>query len=459
MHDLVLRDTLGNQATGNGFIDAKDFRSMTIDLKFVTDHLLMLDLDESQNDLFYGTAFGAGIVSITGEPDALKLNIAATTSGKSQIYLPLSGNNIEEDLSFVHFVKEESKDTIRKTHFIRQTAPTENGNFSFSINITATPEAKAYVLFDPNAGGSVIARGSGNLRMAGSTNGNFSMFGEYILDQGTYNFSLSNLINKKFVVKTGSKITWTGVPEDASLDLTATYNLRTSLYNLLYDEAYKRRIPVHCNIRLTGKLESPDIKFSIELPTADEDTKTRVENAITTEDDLNKQFLSLLIVNSFMPEQGIGPAGASPFQGSVGVTTAELLSNQLSNWVSQISNDFDIGFHYRPGDDVSSQEIEVALSTQILNDRVLINSNIDVGTNQYNNSPNTNSEIAGNFSVEVKIDKSGKFRIKGFTRPNDKLIYESAPYTSGIGLFFREEFNSFGDLIRGYWGKIFKKEK
>ena len=43
------------------------------------------------------------------------------------------------------------------------------------------------------------------------------------------------------------------------------------------------------------------------------------------------------------------------------VTTTEMLSNQLSNWLSQISNDFDIGFVYRPGyKDVNSQEVQVA---------------------------------------------------------------------------------------------------
>jgi hypothetical protein len=33
------------------------------------------------------------------------------------------------------------------------------------------------------------------------------------------------------------------------------------------------------------------------------------------------------------------------------------------------------------------------------------------------------------------------------------LIYEYSPYTQGIGLFFREEFNSIGELFRKYTGK------
>ncbi len=36
-------------------------------------------------------------------------------------------------------------------------------------------------------------------------------------------------------------------------------------------------------------------------------------------------------------------------------------------WLSQISNNFDIGFSYRPGDQVTTNEFELALSTQIWN--------------------------------------------------------------------------------------------
>ena len=62
--------------------------------------------------------------------------------------------------------------------------------------------------------------------------------------------------------------------------------------------------------------------------------------------------------------------------------------------------------------------------------------------------------------VEVKVDKSGKVRVKAFTRPNDKMIYEeSVNYETGIALFFREEFDSFGHLIKEYWNRVFGKNK
>ncbi|GAI73195.1 unnamed protein product, partial [marine sediment metagenome] len=187
------------------------------------------------------------------------------------------------------------------------------------------------------------------------------------------------------------------------------------------------------------KLMNPNINFDIFLPTADEETKTYLKNSINTDEELSKQFLSLLVINSFLPDPNLTPSTFQPstpgYSPAVGIATSELLSNQLNHWLSQISNDFDIGFNYRPGDEITSNEMEVALSTQLLNDRVTINGNVDVRGNQ--TTQTNTSNIAGDFNVDVKINQSGKLRVKAFTRANDKLIYEWAPYTQGIGLFYR----------------------
>ena len=100
----------------------------------------------------------------------------------------------------------------------------------------------------------------------------------------------------------------------------------------------------------------------------------------------------------------------------------EMLSNQLSNWLSQISDDFDIGVNYKQGDEMSSQELDVAMSTQLFNNRVSINTNVGLG----GNSGNTTSEveqgsankIVGDVEIEVKLNKKGTLRSKVFNRTN-----------------------------------------
>jgi len=155
-------------------------------------------------------------------------------------------------------------------------------------------------------------------------------------------------------------------------------------------------------------------------------------------------MLYLLIMNRFYTPENMRPDYAQGRNASaVGNTASELLTNQLSNWLSQITKDFDIGVKYRPGDEISSQELEVALSTQLLNDRILINGNLGVGQHQ-----SQTNNIVGDFEVQVKINKKGNLRIKGFTRANKDLDMEYGPYTNGAGIFFTDEFNTIGELFR-----------
>ena len=130
-----------------------------------------------------------------------------------------------------------------------------------------------------------------------------------------------------------------------------------------------------------------------------------------------------------------------------------MLSNQFSNWLSQLSNDFDIGINYRPGDEISNREVELALSTQLFDDRLTINGTV---ANNPNSSNTNTSGIVGDFNLEYKISEDGQLRVKAFNESNDYyLTTDSNPYKQGVGLFYRKEFESFGDLFR----REKKKEK
>ena len=248
----------------------------------------------------------------------------------------------------------------------------------------------------------------------------------------------------------GGTIRWTGDPYDADLDVKALYRLRTSLFDLAANLAdtsdlYRRRVPVETVLHLTDKLFNPTINFDIQLPGSDEATRDMLERLITTEQEMNRQVFSLLILNRFVPpEEGLNTA----LSYGMGSTSSELLSNQLSNWLSQISSDFDIGINYRPGDEITSQELEVALSTQLFDDRVIIDGNLGFAEDHPAQTHRT-SNIIGDVNVEVKISPEGKFRIKAFNRSNTfDVLNTTAPYTQGVGVFYRREFDSLSDIFR-----------
>ena len=116
-----------------------------------------------------------------------------------------------------------------------------------------------------------------------------------------------------------------------------------------------------------------------------------------------------------------------------------------------ISKNVDIGVNYRPGDQMSAQEVELALSTQLFNDRVVIDGNFGKSTS---NNPsvaanqNTNQWI-GDVNVEVKITEDGQVRVKAFNRTNTSLdLYSGqSPYTQGVGILYRKEFDNLKELF------------
>ena len=124
--------------------------------------------------------------------------------------------------------------------------------------------------------------------------------------------------------------------------------------------------------------------------------------------------------------------------------------------MSQIDEDWDVGINYRPSNQVSDDEIELALSTQLFNDRVTLNGNIGNNANRY--TQNNSSQIVGDVEVRVKLVPSGKIELKAYNRSNNNLIYETAPYTQGVGLSFKEEFNTIDELFKKMTS-IFRKKK
>ena len=139
------------------------------------------------------------------------------------------------------------------------------------------------------------------------------------------------------------------------------------------------------------------------------------------------------------------------------VTTTEMLSNQLSNWLSQINNDIDFGFQMEPwyqrcqfpGSSVCSYP------PNLLNNKIVINSNLDYKGIRWN-STTTTDQLTGDFDAEVRL--TDKLRLKVFNRFNNTYSGRG-PYTQGIGYFFREDFDKFSDLFKKKIKPEAKKEE
>jgi hypothetical protein len=316
-----------------------------------------------------------------------------------------------------------------------------------NFQVDVTPAAKVILVMDPIGGDEIKAYGSGNLRMTYASQGNdLRMYGSYTIDRGSYNFTLQDIIVKDFTIKEGSAITFTGDPYAARLDIKAVYSVNANLSDLdesfLQDKELNRtNVPVHALLMANGDMRQPDISFDLEFPTLTSDVYRKVRSIVSTEDMMNRQIIYLLALNRFYtPDYMSTTKGNELF--SVASST---LAAQLGSMLGKLSENWSIAPNLRSDrGDFSDVEVDVALSSSLLNNRLRFNGNFGYR----DKSLNTN-QFVGDFDIEYLLNRTGSWRLKAYNRYNDQNYYlRTAQTTQGVGIMFRRDFDSFFSFLR-----------
>ncbi|MCF8463276.1 MAG: translocation/assembly module TamB domain-containing protein [Flavobacteriales bacterium] len=443
--NLEIADETGKTGFINGWVKHENFKNIQFDARLEANDFLALNTNSAMNSLYYGKAYGTGNVHFFGNPKDMHLELSMKTERGTRFNIPLFGAKSVNESDFITFVKPKGTESEVK---IDDEFKVTFKNLTLDMDIEVTSEAEVQLIFDPKVGDIIKGKGDGDINMSLDRSGNFKMFGNYYINKGEYLFTLQNIINKKFLIEQGGTINWSGSPYDALINIEARYGVRTALYDLMYPDTsdiYRKRIQVDCILTMTDNLLNPNITFDVDLPNSDEATKTDVRNKIGVGNiqEMNRQVFGLLVLNRFFPtedqNQALQQAGGF-FQSS----SAEMVSNQLSSWLSKISNDFDIGLNYRPGDNVTSDEVQASLSTQLFNNRILVDGNVGVA-----NTQSSSSNIVGDVNIEYKITSDGRFRVRAFNKSNDiNTLVNNAPFTQGVGLSYQQDFDKLSDLFK-----------
>ena len=433
--DIEIYDRFTNRGVVSGALKHDHFRDMYLDLRLKPDNLLALNLGRYDNDIFYGTAFATGDVRIYGPFQDISIDLDVITGKGTDFYIPLNYSVDVSQSDFIVFIDRADSTAIQEDYRVVVQG------FKLNLGIGVRPAANLQI-FLPSDMGSIKASGEGDIRIGVDPRGYLTINGSYFITSGLFTFSLEQLVSKRFEIVQGSNIKWEGDINSAEVDIAANYRTKTSLSGLgitmLDPSDANKKVNVVVKIFMTENLFNPNLRFSVDFPNLDEQTKQTVYAVLDTSDMalMNQQAISLLILNSFTYA---GNTGSNP------INSTAIIANSLSNMLSSISRSFDIGINYIPGDDVSDEEVEVALSTQLFDDRLLIDGNFGVPTD--NSSQNTSS-IVGDVQVEYKLTSDGRLRVKAFNRANDISIIENdVPYTQGVGIFYRRDFDSLRELF------------
>ena len=430
-----------------GTVKHKMFKNWELDnIEVTSDRILVLDTQDSDDAMYYGTAFIKGKAGIDGPINGLFIKVDAQSKAGTDIKIPINNTGTSTaNAAFIHFLSPKEKENRLKGIVEIDKSKTFKG-LEMKFDLDITPEAKIEVIIDKNTGHSLTATGDGNLLLEINTLGKFNMNGDYIVRKGTYNFKYAGLIDKKITVKPGGTINWEGDPKRARLNLEAVYSLRANPSVLLEASTFNRNIPVEVSILLTGNLTNPEPDFAINFPGVSSVLKSDLEYKLSDITNRQTQALSLLSTGSFV----------NPNNMNAGTAVAGNLFERASSLVNGIfqedNSKLNIGLNYvqaekNPYVETNSQ-VGLTVSSQI-NDRVTVNGQVGVPIGGVNES-----QIVGNLEVQIRLNEENSLKGRVFNRENDiTFLGEGIGYTQGVGIAYSVDF----DTLRELWRKIFNK--
>ncbi len=465
--NITIRDRDNHTAKLSGYLRHDAFHDPVFNFTVHdAENLLVYDINPAMNPDWYGTIYGSGTAIIAGEPGEVRIGVNMETNENSKFTFVLSDAEEASEYNFITFRDRDKKDepqvavvdtvksyvdelpeevrsllTLKRSNKSQQQSlPTR---FTIDLQTDITPVAEIVLVMDPVGGDRIRAYGSGNLHLNyNSIDDSFDMFGKYVLEKGSYNFTLQDIIIKDFTIRNGSTISFNGNPYNANLDINAVYSLNANLSDL--DASFstdrdinRTNVPVNALLKVKGDITEPELAFDLEFPTLTSDAYSKVKSVISTDEMMSRQIIYLLALNRFYTPDYMQSQKTNNELTSVASST---ISSQLSSILGQISENWQISPNFRSDKgDFSDVEVNLALSSQLLNNRLIFNGNFGYRDNTYNTR---NSNFIGDFDLEYLLNRKGTIRLKAYNHFNDQNYYvRDAMTTQGVGVVFKHDFD------------------
>jgi hypothetical protein len=450
--NLSITDGRGGEGIANGTVDlSKELSNPELHVDVNATKLLALNTTFKDNRLYYGTAYGTGKFSFNGPIDNMNINIKAKTDEGTIFNLPLNTSSTASDYDFIRYVN--PFDTLKN---VKRSNSFKGVTLNFDLSADEKSTVKIYTDYGVLTGNGV----ANGLKLNISSLGDFDMYGSYLISSGKFEFIAKNVISKLFEVAQGGTISWAGNPMNATIDLKATYDVRTdvkTLYEAAGSSSPSKNELVQAQLGLTGSIIKPTINFDFNFPT-DPNIKDDLSTYLSDNTNRSQQAVSLIVRRQFA-----SAASNSGLNNTVQSTAkdalTELVFNKFNTLFAQSTNikGFDLNIK-------SAQEASATI--HLLNDRLLLSGSLFsnqgdqlFGASSQNLFNQNFSNLTKDFGVQYLIRKDGRLTatysyrvLNGNTLDylNGQLSVPN--YVNGLGLVYRRDFDNFGDFFKNIFG-------
>jgi hypothetical protein len=413
-------------------------------------HFLAMNTNYKEGDMYYGKAYVQGMVNISGNQEQTKLLLDLETKNGTLINFPMYGaTEVAEDQGFIVFKMQGNQtDSLP--------AKSKLTGLNLDMNFRMTPEAKVKIIFNQLTGDELVASGNGDISMKMDDLGDMTMNGTYRVKSGIYNFAMG-VLKQPFFIEEGGTITWSGDPLNAQVDLKTYYEVTANLSEISPDQLQSNAMPnskVLCYLILTESMLSPQMDLDLQVPKADETGKALLARITSDDDELSRQFFSLLLANRFQPLKGSTAAGGS--------AAFDLITNQINSVLSQVSKEFKLNLNLDSDELTKENTYEMIFSKAFLDDRIIFTGSFGV-ENSASQKGGGGNQLIGDVGLEVLLSENGNVRFNVFNESNDNSIIQDKNlglFTQGAGLYYKEDFDHFDNFkLAQYFLDIFRKKE
>jgi len=467
LNSFTILDGQSKQMQLNGQITTHDLLNPKFDLSLTADNFQLLNTTKEDSDLFYGKAFFNASIDWTGSLNQPNIQARVALNEKTDLVyiIPETEVDVVEQEGIVRFTKPfKASDTIQssQSEFVRS-ADIDGVDLNAIINTDKNASFK--VIVDEKRGDYLTVSGDTDLNFTLRKNGAISLNGNVEVNEGYYQLSLYDLVKRRFDIKSGSRISWSGDPYEATLDITALYKTETAVNTLMEDQIssassqvktqYRQKLPFLVQLFVNGNLTQPEISFGLDMPETSRgalggNIYQQIQAINSDETRLNKQVFSLLVLNQFFPS---GTSNGGPNSEAIARTSAsQILSNQLnklsSQYVKGVNLNFDLNSYedYQSGTAQDRTQLDVSLSKNLFNNRFRVEVGSQVDLEGQQRSQQQATDIIGNIMVEYLLTEDGRYKLRGYRKNEYEGLIDGQVVVTGISVQFSKEFEKFNEL-------------
>ena len=298
----------------------------------------------------------------------------------------------------------------------------------------------------------LVIKGGGVLNYDMLVNNQVNLSGKYEVSEGSADLKMIGWPNKAFKITKGGFIRWDGKLDDPELQFAAVNKVTSSYVNPVDNK--ERYVDFDVTLKISNRLSAMDVVFT--LNTTDQYIMSII-NTLSPEEQMRQAITILLFENVDLP-------GISTTSNYVSEQVNQLVASQLNALTKTTIKGIDISFgidSYVQANASGGQETKTSLSYEVkrklMNDRAQIELS---GRINDGSSKQTSTEMSlNNVSFEYRLDSAATKFLKVYNEHTYEDVFEGEVIKTGVGLTYRKNYPTLGDIWRKDKEKKRRKEE